>query len=195
MVKTDHRLATSTCEIILQMKGPIDNLNDVVGAYQRFLALRFKRPRKGDRPGLLAVESLGRKPQCFLVWNKDRIGWMNWLCLHKGLFVQLSISYLVEEDQYCICCIVLMDPSYPWIWRISMEKGTFSWLHHTHLMGKIPSMGGTNPWISHHTHGYVEYPWNELHLLLVLSFYLLPRLLPRLLLLSISIKSLPLLVI
>ena len=37
MVKTDHRLATSTCEIILQMKGPFGNLNDVVGGYQGFL--------------------------------------------------------------------------------------------------------------------------------------------------------------
>ena len=63
-----------------------------------------------------------------------------------------------KKQKTCLCCIVPMDHRYPWIWRISMEVGTSSCSRHTHLMGKIPPIWGTNPCISHHTHGYVEYP-------------------------------------
>ena len=38
-----------------------------------------------------------------------------------------------------------------------MEIGTSLWSRHTHLMGKIPLMGGTYLWIPYHIYGYVEY--------------------------------------
>ena len=52
----------------------------------------------------------------------------------------------------CYCCVTLMDPSHPWIWRISMEIGTSWWSRHAHLMGRIPP---------HHIHGYSTTPMDH----------------------------------
>lgn len=50
-----------------------------------------------------------------------------------------------------------------------MEIGTTRW---SHLMGKVPPMKHTNPWIFHYTHGYSAYPWGGLDLLPIAAIIL-----------------------